>query len=77
VLWEYPTTEALAHYVATALWCQGAATENTANAHQLTLADLSLDPEEADALLARLDALSDAEVDQLLNDLCTTKRLAA
>jgi hypothetical protein len=44
---------------------------------QLNLADLALDPQEAEELLASLDDLSDAEVDRLLNDLLATEPLAA
>ena len=77
VLWDYPTAEALAQYLAAELWRQGAAVEHTASAPQLSLADLSLDPEEAQALLASLDGLSDAEIDQLLSELLAAKPLAA
>jgi acyl carrier protein len=76
VLWDYPTTEALSHFLAAELWRQGSAVEPAATAHALTLDDLSLNPDEADALLASLDTLSDAEVDQLLRAL-TAKPLAA
>jgi len=77
VLWDYPTAEALAHYVATEMWRQGADVENTDNIPQLNLDELALDPKEAAALLASLDTLSDADVDQLLSTLLTTKCLAA
>jgi acyl carrier protein len=71
VLWDSPTPETLAHFFAAKLWRQGSAIEHTAHAPERTLDDLSLAPAEAAALLASLDLLSDAEVDQLLSDLVT------
>jgi acyl carrier protein len=72
VLWDYPTPETLAHFLAAELWRQGSAIEHTANAPELTLEDLALDPAEAAALLASLATLSDADVDQLWRELVTT-----
>jgi acyl carrier protein len=77
VLWEYPTTEMLAQYLATALQHQGGDVEAAEHAAQRHLSDLALDPQEAAELLASLDGLSEAEVDRLLNDLFTTQCLAA
>jgi acyl carrier protein len=77
VLWEYPTTELLAQYLATELQRQGTEVKASQHASQLNLGDLALDPQEAEELLASLDGLSDAEVDRLLNDLLATPCLAA
>lgn len=41
VLWDYPTTEALAQFLATELWRQGAAVEHHSPALALTLDDRS------------------------------------
>jgi acyl carrier protein len=77
VLWEYPTTEALAHYLATELWRQGTNPEDAQPVAEPDLRALDLDPEEAEALLARLDSLSNEEIDQLLSELCAARSLAA
>ena len=77
VLWEYPTAEMLAQYLATELQRQGVEVKALQHTSQLNLADLALDPQEAEELLASLDDLSDAEVDRLLNDLSATQCLAA
>ena len=77
VLWEYPTTETLSHYLAAELWRQGTDAAEAPQVAQLDLSDLGLDPEEAEALLARLDSLSNEEVDSLLSDLLSSKSLAA
>jgi len=77
VLWDYPTAETLAHYLATELWRQGTDAADAPSACELDLSDLGLDPEEAEALLARLDSLSNEEVDALLSDLLSAKNLAA
>jgi acyl carrier protein len=77
VLWDYPTIAALAHFLAAELWRQGAAIAHPAHAPALPLDDLSLAPEEAEALLESLDGLSDAEVDRLLSALSAPKTLAA
>ena len=77
VLWEYPTAEMLAQYLATELQRQGVEVKALQHTSQLNLADLALDPQEAEELLASLDGLSDAEVDRLLNDLLATEPLAA
>src|SRR6266446_10529579 len=65
VLWEYPTTEMLAQYLAAELQRQGVDGKASQHTVQLNLADLALDPQEAEELLASLDGLSDAEVDRL------------
>ena len=77
VLWEYPTTELLAQYLATKLQRQSGDDKVSEHTVQRNLADLALDPQEAEELLASLDGLSDAEVDRLLNDLLATPCLAA
>ena len=76
VLWENPTTE-MAQYLAAELQRQGVDGKASQHTVQLNLADLALDPQEAEELLASLDGLSDAEVDRLLNDLLATPCLAA
>ena len=77
VLWEHPTAETLAHYLAAELWRQGADAEDVQPVSSLDLSALDLDPEEAEALLARLDSMSNEEIDSLLGDLLATKSLAA
>jgi acyl carrier protein len=77
VLWEYPTTEMLATYLATELQRQGREVKEAENAPQLSFGDPSLAPQEAEELLARLDGLSDEEVDRLLHNLLVVERRAA
>jgi hypothetical protein len=59
----------LSQYLAAELQRQGATTYSTANTCQHNLSDTPLASQEAARLLARLDALSDEEVERLLDDL--------
>jgi acyl carrier protein len=77
VLWDHPTTEALAHYLVVELPRQGSAAKETAAMSQHAQGHLHLAPEEAEQLLSTLDGLSDAEVDALLHSLLAPKALAA
>ena len=73
VLWEYPTVETLAQYLATELQRQGVAGTRPEGTCQPNRHDISLDPQEDAQLLASLDALSDEEVNRLLGNLLTTQ----
>ena len=76
VLWDYPTAEALTHYLAAELQRQGVEVKEAETACQYNPADLPLDPAEAEQLLATLDTLSDTEVHTLLNELLARQELA-
>lgn len=73
VLWEYPTVETLVQYLAAELQRQGVAMARPEGTCQPNRHDISLDPQEAAQLLTGLDALSDEEVNRLLNDLLSTQ----
>ncbi|MGL5080592.1 MAG: acyl carrier protein [Microcoleaceae cyanobacterium] len=59
ILWDYPTIQTLAEYLA----------EDTSKDTGMIVSRSSIPPEKAEQLLTRLDQLSDAEVDTLLKSL--------
>jgi acyl carrier protein len=69
LLWDHPTIEELAYHLAAEGNGKPVMTEGTYHTNQAYDAGVIIDREQAERLLAKLDQLSDADVDVLLGNL--------
>jgi acyl carrier protein len=73
LLWDYPSIATLARHLADAIDGSPARAASQYNVYQTNGMDSCPDAEEAEQLLARLDDLSNPDVDALLADLFTAE----
>lgn len=77
LLWDYPSIETLAQYLAEAITGTSDATVDSGHVNPIETRGVTAEQEQAGQLLVQLDDLSDEDVDRLLNRLLATEPIAA